>query len=123
MPTSTEENRQFHRIFCQRPALLTLNTQQWSCHIIDISLNGCLLKFITPWENNTPDDTLYTLTLALSDDVTITLKLKINHVIEDKVGFKCEYIDLDSISSLRRLIELNLGDSRLLERDFLALIH
>jgi hypothetical protein len=38
------------------------------------------------------------------------------HSDEGQVGFECEFIDLDSISNLRRLVELNLGDSMLLER-------
>jgi hypothetical protein len=38
------------------------------------------------------------------------------HSERAQVGFECEYIDLDSISNLRRLVELNLGDSVLLER-------
>jgi hypothetical protein len=49
------------------------------------------------------------------------MSVSVSHVIGNEVGFKCEHIDLDSISALRRLVELNLGDSHLLERDLLAL--
>lgn len=37
------------------------------------------------------------------------------------LGFVCRHIDLDSISHLRRLVELNLGDEQLLERELAAL--
>jgi hypothetical protein len=37
------------------------------------------------------------------------------------LGFVCRHIDLDSISHLRRLVELNLGDETLLERELAAL--
>ena len=49
------------------------------------------------------------------------MELTATHVVGNKVGFKCEHIDIDSISELRRLVELNLGSSALLERDLLAL--
>lgn len=39
-----------------------------------------------------------------------------------QLGFYCEEIDLDSITHLRRLIELNLGSSELLERELSALV-
>jgi hypothetical protein len=34
------------------------------------------------------------------------------------LGFQVQYIDLDSATHLRRLVELNLGDPALLEREF-----
>ena len=37
------------------------------------------------------------------------------------IGFVCRHIDVDSISHLRRLVELNLGDEALLERELAAL--
>jgi hypothetical protein len=40
---------------------------------------------------------------------------------QELLGFVCQYIDLDSISHLRRLVELNLGDGSLLERELAAL--
>ena len=39
----------------------------------------------------------------------------------DLVGMVCRHIDVDSISHLRRLVELNLGDEALLERELAAL--
>ncbi len=37
--------------------------------------------------------------------------------------FRCEHIDIDSITHLKRLIELNLGDEALLHRELAHLIH
>ena len=36
-------------------------------------------------------------------------------------GLRCDSIDLDSVTHLRRLIELQLGDPALLERDLAEL--
>jgi hypothetical protein len=49
------------------------------------------------------------------------MHVSVSHVVGNDAGFKCEHIDIDSISQLRRLVELNLGDSQMLERDLLAL--
>jgi hypothetical protein len=49
------------------------------------------------------------------------MELTATHIVDNKVGFKCEHIDIDSITQLRRLVELNLGNSSLLERDLLSL--
>lgn len=118
--TQTSEQRQFHRIFYNTQATLNHGDKQWICELVDISLRGCLLRFQSAWETQNLD-ALYTLTLQLSESTTITMNLSISHVIANEVGFKCEHIDLDSISTLRRLVELNLGDSHLLERDLIAL--
>lgn len=119
MTDSNTEKRHFHRIFYNSDATLSHGTSVTSCKIIDISLKGCLLQFDEPW--NSPLEDNYSLNLQLSDDVKITMQLKVTHVIGNDAGFKCEHIDIDSISQLRRLVELNLGDSEMLERDLLAL--
>jgi hypothetical protein len=33
------------------------------------------------------------------------------------IGIKCRHIDVDSLTRLRRLVELNLGDATLLDRE------
>ncbi len=115
----TDDKRHFHRIIYNAQATLKGNQTSLVCNIIDLSLKGCLLRFDQPWSDAL--ETLYTLTLQLSDSVQIQMELSVSHVIGNEVGFKCEHIDIDSIPKLRRLVELNLGDSALLERDLLAL--
>lgn len=118
-PIENNENRNFHRILYAAEATLSCEEKTWGCQIIDLSLNGCLLRFECPWEDD--PEKLYTLTLQLSDQIHIKMELTVTHVVDNKVGFKCEHIDIDSISELRRLVELNLGSSILLERDLLSL--
>jgi hypothetical protein len=116
----SNDKRHFHRILYAADATLTSADINLSCRVIDLSLKGCLLQFDCAW-NADSVDTLYTLKLKLSNTIEITMQLSVSHVIGNEVGFKCEHIDIDSISQLRRLLELNLGDSTLLERDLLAL--
>ncbi|MGZ4954088.1 MAG: PilZ domain-containing protein [Methylobacter sp.] len=119
-PIENNDNRHFHRILYTAEAILSCEEKTWHCEIIDLSLKGCLLRFELPWEED--PEKLYTLALRLSEQVQIKMELTATHVVGNKVGFKCEHIDIDSISELRRLVELNLGSSALLERDLLSLI-
>ena len=111
--------RRFNRIFYTAEATLNSDNNSLPCKIIDISLKGCLVRFDNAWTE--PMENLYTLKMQLSDDICIEMQVSVTHVIGNDAGFKCEHIDIDSISQLRRLVELNLGDSELLERDLLAL--
>ena len=111
--------RRFNRIFYTAAATLNSDSNSLPCKIIDISLKGCLVRFDKAWTE--PMENLYTLKMQLSDDICIEMQVSVTHVIGNDAGFKCEHIDIDSISQLRRLVELNLGDSELLERDLLAL--
>lgn len=115
----TDEKRRFRRIFYNADAILASDGEVVPCKVIDISLKGCLLSFDAPWSGDL--ERLYVLTLRLSDEVAIVMSLGISHVVDNRVGCRCEHIDIDSISELRRLVELNLGDSELLERELAAL--
>lgn len=115
----THNNRHFHRIFYNAEAKLTDGERTYPCAIIDLSLKGCLLNVDPAWLGDL--DHLYTLNLKLSDEIVIAMELSIVHAVGNRVGFRCEHIDIDSLSNLRRLVELNLGDSELLERELAAL--
>lgn len=119
MTEITDDKRHFHRILYNSEATISSETDTIDCTVIDLSLKGCLLRFQTAWTE--PMENLYTLNLQLSDEISISMKISVSHVIDNEAGFKCEHIDIDSISQLRRLVELNLGDNDLLERDLLAL--
>lgn len=115
----SEDKRRFHRIFYHADAVLTGSAQSYPCKIIDLSLQGCLLD-VAHADAGLPD-TSYTLKFDLSDEISISMAVIATHAEGNRIGFKCEHIDIDSISRLRRLVELNLGDSELLERELAAL--
>ncbi len=62
------------------------------------------------------------LKLALADDAAILMQGTVAHVDGRKMGLRCDSIDIDSITHLRRLVELNAGDPDLLERELAALL-
>jgi hypothetical protein len=118
--TEKNDKRQFHRCFYNKEATLSLKEQYWNCEIVDISIHGCLLRFNETWKAQDPE-AIYSLEITLSEEKTITMTVNISHAVDNEIGCQCVHIELDSISELRRLIELNLGDSHLLERDLLSL--
>ncbi|MCQ8104867.1 PilZ domain-containing protein [Methylomonas sp. SURF-2] len=119
MAESEREKRQYQRVLYNAEAVLADGDAQIPCRVVDISLKGCLLEFEKPWPAN--ESQSYQLLLKLSDTVLIGMALKISHGVGSQIGFKCEHIDIDSITNLRRLVELNSGDSELLGRELDAL--
>jgi hypothetical protein len=117
--TASTDHRQYHRIFYRSLATLSSKGVIYPCEIIDLSLKGCLLNFEQPWQGSAEQSA--TLKLRLSDEISIIMEVMLTHVDGNTAGFRCQHIDINSISELRRLVELNLGSSELLERDLLAL--
>jgi PilZ domain len=122
MPTDNiEEKRRFQRALYKAEAVLHIAGQALACKIADISLKGCLLELEQPLPVE-PGDRC-TLSFSLSDELSIVMDIGAVRINGGQAAFICQNIDLDSITSLRRLVELNVGDSQLLERDLSALSH
>lgn len=121
MAKQHEEKRRFNRILYHSSAQLSTAGKTCDCQILDLSIKGCLLQLPKEWSRD--QENHHKLSVNLSDDCEIEMGLKLTYLNGNQGGFYCNQIDLDSISQLRRLIELNLGDSRLLERDLDALAH
>ena len=119
--TTETEQRTHHRVLFDTVANIHINASNMNTQLIDISLKGALIKKPSAWTAEVGDTGQ--LRLVLSDNISaISMDIKVAHVEGDHVGFHCEHIDIDSITHLRRLVELNLGDPELLEREFSALI-
>ncbi len=57
-----------------------------------------------------------------AEGLHIAMAGELAHVDGDHAGVLCRSIDLESITHLRRLIEVNLGDTAASERELKALI-
>ena len=116
--------RHFTRIPFQATTVLasTDSSQEWPCELIDISLKGALTTRPNQLEAQRGDNLV--LRLLLTDEgEKLTLDVNVAHVEEDRIGFEVMHMDLDSATHLKRLVELNLGDEALLERELNELIH
>lgn len=115
------DNRRFHRIAFQGPASLHLGKQHYETTLLDLSLKGAL---VTRPETLPEHVQQMELHFPLQDSqLSIQMLVSIAHQRENLLGLHCEKIDLDSISHLKRLVQLNLGDDQLLERELSELTH
>ncbi|MDP3538356.1 MAG: PilZ domain-containing protein [Azonexus sp.] len=112
----TSNRRQFSRISFQTQARLFLPNGEFAVELVDLSLKGALIcpigdLFVTVGSN-------CTLKFRLNDSETsIRMECTIVHHQGSYFGLACREIDLDSVTHLRRLVALNLGDEALLERE------
>ena len=114
---STMENRrQFTRILFSIDAQLEVEEQSYTVNIHDISLNGALVT--APENAEKIKNKLGLLTFQLADsDTQVSMHVAIVHVAKDEIGLQCNAIDIDSVTYLRRLVELNLGDESQLNKE------
>ncbi|MCU7906438.1 MAG: PilZ domain-containing protein [Candidatus Thiodiazotropha sp. (ex Epidulcina cf. delphinae)] len=118
--SQTDERRRFHRILFDAPATIESNRITYQTTLLDISLKGALTRIPVDW--NTQVGEKITLRVRLDDAATvITMQAICAHIEEGCIGVLCEEIDMESISLLRRLVELNIGDDAVLQRDLEAL--
>jgi hypothetical protein len=89
--------------------------------VLDLSLKGALLNL--PGAAELTINLPCLLKVLLNDNVTvIAMAGELAHIEGEHAGFLCRSIDIESITHLRRLIEMNLGDAALVERELAALI-
>ncbi|MDN3682774.1 PilZ domain-containing protein [Vibrio tapetis subsp. quintayensis] len=111
------ERRRFSRVIYQAPAELKQGDVVLNANLRDLSLHGLLLS--SPDERdqldqNLPMDVHFTLP---ESDVVLSLQAEIVELNENYIRISIQHIDIDSISHLKRLIELNVGDETLLHRE------
>ncbi len=121
---SDDERRIFSRVIFD--GQVTLSQGNLSCEgtLIDMSLKGMLVDCPSDCAFNA--DKLVHAAITLSEDACISMDTHLRHTVQgesgqNRCGFECMRISLDSISTLRRLVEVNLGNSKALERELAAL--
>jgi len=118
----SDERRQYKRVSFDTVAKLSKGNQSFDCQIVDLSIHGVLLR--PHGVLRASDDSNYQLEIPLSDELnSIKMSISLTHEHPENLGFVCNNIDLDSITHLRKIVELNSGDPRLLDRELEALIN
>lgn len=113
----TSEKRRFKRIPFDMPARIVSTA---TVRVIDISLKGALIVKPAKWKGSKGDNFVIEIPLD-SGAAVIRMDMSVAHIEAEHIGLTCEHIDLDSITHLRRLVELNLGDDELLHRELAEL--
>ncbi|GIU13223.1 MULTISPECIES: PilZ domain-containing protein [unclassified Shewanella] len=114
-----DERRLFSRLtFATDAKLISHDSPHQTCSttkLLDISLNGALV-LLPPDFHFTGTD--LTLEFSLQEpEIKVVMQTKLVHSENQQLGLACQHIDVESISHLRRLLELNLGDASLLDRE------
>lgn len=116
-----QDRRRFTRIEIDRPAVLESGGRKVATRALDISLRGVLVERPDGWEGAPGDRCTICVELG-GDDNGIRMEGPVVHQSDDRMGIRCDHIDVDSSARLRRLVELNLGDPALLDRELAALV-
>jgi len=88
-----------------------------TAHLLDISLKGALVETRHPIANAFKGKVCRMTLLLSRDGEHITMEGTVVHQEGQLIGIECQHIDLDSMTNLRRLVELNMGDENLLGRE------
>lgn len=119
MNTDPHEKRHYSRVPFDSDVTLINPSSQWQGKLIDISLKGALVERPQGWEGEIGDQ--YTLELPLgNNEIVVRMNVIVARIEHDHIGFYCKNIDFDSIVHLKRLMELNLGDAELVNRELSA---
>ena len=117
------EDRHTHRVDFNALVEFETSESQLVCDLYDISLQGALIGACSGATPGAGTPCKLIINLDEAGDVQIIMNGTVAHKIENRVGIHCESIDSDSMTHLRKLVEYNLGDVDLVDRDFDALNH
>lgn len=119
MSDSTPNQRQFSRVPFDTPVRMIGAQGSTAVRLLNISLKGALVSQPPGW--TVAPGTPLALELTLFDNEHIRANVKVAHAEHGHVGLHWDHIDLDSMTHLRRLVQLNLGDAEQLDRELAAM--
>ena len=117
--TPQNERRHYQRIPFIAEVIMSNGDQEWSCVLLDISLKGMLV--VSPGDITPDDKKNYDIELVLGADATIRMTARISHVNNDQWGLQWTNIDLEGLTHLRRLLELNMANPEEMHRELAEL--
>ncbi|MCG9546729.1 PilZ domain-containing protein [Vibrio sp. Isolate33] len=110
------ERRQFSRVIYQVPTEISQGQVNVSGSVQDLSLHGLLIQ-CEEWQQLSHDMPVHVSFTLTNSDINIQLEATIVSTINTSMRLRIEHLDIDSISHLKRLVELNVGDDELLFRE------
>jgi len=121
-----DERRRFSRVPFDTEAQLVriADGRAVDVLLLDLCLQGALIELpVSGLSPEVPDfiktGEIARLDLCLGElETAISMETEVVHMYGPHVGLRCRLVDLDSVTHLRRLVELNLGDPALFQREF-----
>ena len=115
-----DERRRFQRIEFDAPAELRQGNRRWPAKLIDLSLKGLLVERPRNWDADLTQD--FDAIIHLDRYTHVQMQVELRHEEPSRLGFVCLFIDVESMTHLHRLVELNLADSTEMMRELRQLI-
>lgn len=113
-----EDTRRFTRLPVTINACLSFPNMTIDGEVHDLSLKGALMLCLS---DSVPEHYIGhdgTINLELNDgDLVLSMSIRVAHVEDHYTGVEFLEMGIDTISHLRRLIELNLGSEQVLQRE------
>jgi len=112
----TNERRRFTRILFGATVYIRDAEAVVTTTLKDISLKGLMVNCPENWRDAAKE--LVRIEVhAPDDDFVIKAEAVAMHRDAEHIGFEIKNIDIDSATCLRRLVELNVGDEAILQRE------
>ena len=127
--SQTLDKRHFARIPFDAKVTLHLKSAEkvidYTGHLLDISLKGIL---VSTESSNLPPASLVgangNIEIELSSaEVVLFAEAEVTRCEENHIALKITMMPIETAEHLRKLVQLNLGDEELLQRELAALIH
>lgn len=125
------KRRRFHRFPFDAKAVLHVGSRgsglrgSVPCELLDLSLNGVMVRVPESLEEDRLQERnlvgLAVRGAIRGDEVTMTMHITPAHVAGSNVGLRFTRVDIDSFDALKTLIEDNLGNPDLLDRELTQL--
>ena len=104
-----EEHRHFSRVPFEMKVTVEREGDRFQVELINLSLKGMLLRFTQHHPFTIGDWCRIELDL-LDSGLLLEFKGEMVHCAGNEAGFKFVQMDVDTMTHLRKIIELNLGD-------------
>lgn len=116
------DRRRFERIGLDREVRVSALGQTACCRLVDISLRGLLLEGCVDWRPILGQLVDLAVVLDEQSHHCIQAKGEVRHLDGEQVGVHVIEMDLESVSLLKRLVEVNLDDDARLEMELQAML-
>ena len=104
-----EDQRNFSRIKFQAHTKIEIKGHPYGGELLDISLKGALISSSSEPPITLNKDALIKVFLP-SSSISLNFSARLVHLDDNRFGFKFTSYDAESMTHLRRLLELNLDD-------------
>ncbi len=116
-----DNKRNFSRVNFQSAVSINYKGQRLDFDLVDVSLKGALISSSKTLEISKDDSCNLEFHLG-SNEVELKIDARVVYKHDNKLGLQFDKISLDSITHLRRLVELNMEDSDQIQKELFFLV-